>query len=75
MQQNDLQQVYRSVVDYHNNLVHMRFTVAGLCLTGTAFLVNVLFSDHQWPGTEITVCFFGFVLTNSISVHQTRYTL
>ena len=77
MQQNDLQEVYRSVVDYHNNLVHMRFTVAGLYLAGSAFLVNVLFSEHQWWGTKITVCLLGLALTLIVFIIEvrTRYLL
>ncbi len=60
---NGLKEVYRSVVDYHNNLVHMRFTVAGLYLAGSAFLVNALFSEYEWGYTKITVCSLGIVLT------------
>ena len=33
-EQDDLLAVYSAVVDYHNNLVHMRFTVARLYLIG-----------------------------------------
>lgn len=73
----NLREVYRSVVDYHNNLVHMRFTVAGLYLAGSAFLVNALFGGYQWCGTKIAVCSLGLALTVIVWIIEvrTRYLL
>lgn len=74
MPKNDqyLKEVYRSVVDYHNSLVNMRFTVAGLYIAGSAFLVNALFSDYQWCYTKITVCSLGLVLTLIVFIIEVR---
>jgi len=73
MPENDRKEVYRSVVDYHNSLVLMRFTVAGLYLAGSAFLINALFCNTQpWWGTKITVCFMGFVLTLIVFIIEVR---
>jgi hypothetical protein len=43
---------YNAIVDYHNNLVQVRFTIAGLYLAATGFLVNSWFNniDHQKYG-------------------------
>lgn len=73
MPENDRKEVYRSVVDYHNSLVLMRFTVAGLHLTGSAFLINVLFSNpQQWRGTKIIVCLLGLILTFIVFIIEVR---
>jgi hypothetical protein len=40
IEKSDLHDVYNAIVGYHNNLVHMRFTVAGLYLAATGFLVG-----------------------------------
>ena|SRR3972149_5213920 len=73
MPENDRKEVYRSVVDYHNSLVLMRFTVAGLYLAGSAFLINALFCNTQpcW-GTKITVCFMGLLLTLIVFIIEVR---
>ena len=73
MPENDRKEVYRSVVDYHNSLVLMRFTVAGLHLAGSAFLINALFcNNQQWGGTKFTVCFMGLVLTSIVFIIEVR---
>jgi hypothetical protein len=43
--------VYAAVVDYHNGLVQMRFTVAGLYLAANGFLASGFFqgSVHSLP--------------------------
>jgi hypothetical protein len=44
---NNLLTTYKVFTDYHNTLVQARFTIAGLYLTATGFLVNSWFSiDH-----------------------------
>ncbi len=62
-EQDDLLTVYSAVVDYHNNLVHMRFTVAGLYLATSGFLVGALFSGRDWCGTKLSVTLLGLALT------------
>jgi hypothetical protein len=61
--QDDLLAVYSAVVDYHNNLVHMRFTIAGLYLAASGFLVGALFSGRDWYGTKLSVTLLGLTLT------------
>ena len=61
--QDDLLAVYSAVVDYHNNLVHMRFTVAGLYLAASGFLVGAMFSSSDWHGTKLSVTLLGLSLT------------
>ncbi len=43
----NLPTIYNAIVDYHNNLVQMRFTIAGLCLAATGFLMNSWFSPKE----------------------------
>lgn len=62
-EQDDLLAVYSAVVDYHNNLVHMRFTVAGLYLAASGFLVGALFVGRDWCGTKLSVTLLGLTLT------------
>jgi hypothetical protein len=62
-EKNDLLAVYSAVVNYHNNLVHMRFTVAGLYLAASGFLVGALFNGRDWCGTKLSVTLLGLVLT------------
>ena len=62
-EQDDLLAIYSAFVDYHNNLVHMRFTVAGLYLAASGFLVGALFSGRDWCGTKLSVTLLGLALT------------
>ncbi|MDD5760429.1 MAG: hypothetical protein PHI06_15290 [Desulfobulbaceae bacterium] len=39
----DLRASYGAIVSYHNNLVHMRFTVAGLFIAANGFLASGFF--------------------------------
>lgn len=60
--QNDqnLTTIYGAIVDYHNNLVQIRFVIAGLCLAATGFLMSSWFSiDDPNP---IIIPTLGFVL-------------
>lgn len=61
--QDDLLAVYSAVVDYHNNLVHMRFTVAGLYIAASGFLVGAIFSGCNWGGVKLSVTLLGITLT------------
>jgi len=63
IEQDDMLAVYSAVVDYHNNLVHMRFTVAGLYIAASGFLVGALFSGSDWCGAKLSVTLLGLTLT------------
>ena len=41
--------VYTAIANYHNNLVHMRFTVAGLFLAANSLLVSGFFLQVEHP--------------------------
>jgi hypothetical protein len=44
----NLPTIYGAIVDYHNGLAQVRFTIAGLYIAATGFLVNSWFSiNHQ----------------------------
>jgi hypothetical protein len=55
--------VYDAIVDYHNNLVHMRFTVAGLYIAATGFLANSWFGDQRQPQAILSIPILGITLT------------
>ena len=57
----DLHTTYNAIVDYHNNLVHMRFTVAGLYLAATGFLVGGM--SESSSKLFIIVPLLGLILT------------
>jgi hypothetical protein len=59
----DLRIVYDAIVDYHNNLVHMRFTVAALYLAASGFLAGALFSGTGWAGPKAAVPALGLALS------------
>ena len=69
---NDCHTVYSAIVNYHNNLVNMRFTVAGLYLAGSAFLANVLFSGGQLFIVKIAVAILGLFITFIFWVMEIR---
>ena len=45
----DIRAAYAAVVDYHNNLVQMRFTVAGLFLAANGLLASGFFQSNLSP--------------------------
>jgi len=60
---NNLPTLYKAMLDYHNTLVQVRFTIAGLYLTATGFLVNSWFSiDHQKSNYAFTIPILGISL-------------
>jgi hypothetical protein len=59
----NLRTLYNAIVAYHNDLVHMRFTVAGLYLAGSGFLAGAAFSDSDWPYITIVVPILGFAIS------------
>jgi hypothetical protein len=57
-----LPNIYDAIVDYHNNLVQMRFTIAGLCIAATGFLMNSWFSMDPLKPRNIIIPILGFFL-------------
>ncbi len=60
----DLRAAYGAVVDYHNNLVHMRFTVAGLFLAANGFLVSGYLQKYPPPFPLSVLPYLGIVLAS-----------
>ena len=71
-EQADLPAVYGAIVDYHNNLVHMRFTVAGLYLAASGFLVGAMFGESEWNGKKLSVTLLGVILTAIVCLLEMR---
>ncbi len=61
----NLRTVFDAILDYHNNLVHMRFTVAGLYVAATGFLASSWFSSlgRQNSSAYLLIPVLGFILT------------
>jgi hypothetical protein len=55
-------EAYAAIVDYHNNLVHMRFTVAGLFLAANGFLVGGFLQSYPTPSPWAALPFLGLML-------------
>ena len=53
---------YNAIVNYHNNLVQIRFTVAGLVLAANGFLAIGFFQEtyQVWP--QMLIPFLGIML-------------
>jgi hypothetical protein len=58
----DVRAAYAAVVDYHNNLVHMRFTVAGLFLAANGFLATGFFQSSVSALPQAALPVLGMVL-------------
>lgn len=54
---------YNGIVDYHNNLVQIRFTVAGLSVAADGFLASALFQTGTPEVSQIVISTLGIVLT------------
>jgi hypothetical protein len=54
---------YNGIVDYHNSLVQIRFTVAGLSIAADGFLAGALFQANSPMLSQIIVSILGVVLT------------
>ena len=54
---NNLRAVYNAIIDYHNNLVQTRFTVASLVLAAHGFLAIGFFQNscEDWSRTLIPI--------------------
>ena len=59
----DLSAGYSGIVDYHNNLVQIRFTVAGLSLAANGFLASVFFQPDSVMFFKISISILGMILT------------
>lgn len=54
---------YSGIVDYHNNLVQIRFTVAGLSVAADGFLASAFFQTDSVALSRIIISTLGIVLT------------
>lgn len=54
---------YDGIVDYHNNLVQIRFTVAGLSIAADGFLASALFNTSAPLFSKIIISVLGIILT------------
>jgi hypothetical protein len=54
---------YSSIVDYHNNLVQIRFTVAGLSVAADGFLASAFFQTGSPEFSRILIAILGLILT------------
>lgn len=63
IERQDLNAGYNGIVDYHNNLVQIRFTVAGLSIAADGFLVSAIFQAGSPLISRILISILGVVLT------------
>jgi hypothetical protein len=54
---------YNGIVDYHNNLVQIRFTVAGLSVAADGFLASALFQTGSPEFSKVLIAILGIILT------------
>lgn len=54
---------YGGIVEYHNNLVQIRFTVAGLSIAADGFLASAFFQTGSPEFSRIIISILGIVLT------------
>jgi hypothetical protein len=63
IQREDLSTGYNGIVEYHNNLVQIRFTVAGLSIAADGFLASAIFQAGSPMFSKIIISILGVVLT------------
>jgi hypothetical protein len=68
---NKCQNVYQSISNYHNNLVQIRFTVAGLFLTASGFLIGA-WNNSTSPQIKIYLPVLGIFITIIILLLEIR---
>jgi hypothetical protein len=54
---------YNGIVEYHNVLVQIRFTVAGLSIAADGFLASALFNTSAPLFSKIIISLLGIILT------------
>ncbi len=54
---------YSSIVDYHNNLVQIRFTVAALSVAADGFLASAFFQTGSPDLSRVLIAILGVILT------------
>jgi hypothetical protein len=54
---------YNGIVEYHNNLVQIRFTVAGLSVAADGFLASAFFQTDSPEFSRILIAALGLILT------------
>lgn len=68
----NLRATYNAIVDYHNNLVQTRFTVAGLVLTANGFLAVGFFQPPCSNLPQILIPFLGVILIKIFWIMEIR---
>lgn len=68
----DLRASYAAIVDYHNNLVQIRFTTAGLALAGNGFLASGYFQPEVSSCGELMISIFGLILVILVCIIEFR---
>lgn len=63
---------YTGIVDYHNNLVQIRFIVAGLSITADGFLAAALFNASAPLFSKIIISALGIILTSICGMLEIR---
>lgn len=59
---NDVRVAYNAIVDYHNNLVQARFTVAGLVIAANGFLASAFFQSSGSASPHISLPVLAILL-------------
>lgn len=54
---------YNGIIDYHDSLVQIRFTVAGLSIAADGFLASAFFQTDSAILSKIIIAILGLVLT------------
>jgi hypothetical protein len=54
---------YNGIVEYHNNLVQIRFTVAGLSVAADGFLASAFFQTGSPEFSRMLISILGLILT------------
>jgi hypothetical protein len=61
--QDSLRATFNAIVDYHNKMALNRFTIAGLYLAATGFLVNSWFAMSTSSSTAFAIPLLGLAFT------------
>jgi len=59
----EIRAAYAAIVDYHNNLFPMRFTVAGLVLAANGFLVSVFSQSNLSLSLRVAIPILGILVS------------
>jgi len=70
----NIRAAYSAIVDYHNNLVQIRFTVVGLFLAANGFLASGFFqtNTNELVNAKFILPILGLLLTSSCLIIEIR---